>query len=129
MISSIRRAAAVAAALLFLTASFTAPSGAGAQQGPPGAGQGQRRGNPLFKILENLKPPLTDAQKSQIRTIYSDARKQNENVTDRDQRRANMRKASDQIRTVLNPQQRTEYDAQVKAMRERYKQQQHGGNG
>ena len=129
MTFTIRRAAAALAAVFLLCGPCAVPAGAQTQQGPPPGGYGGHRGNPMAKILANLNPPLSDAQKGQIRTIMANARKQNENVTDREQRRANMRKASDEIRTVLTPAQRTQYDAQVKAMRARYQQQQQQGGG
>ncbi|MBV8151025.1 MAG: hypothetical protein JOY59_05660 [Candidatus Eremiobacteraeota bacterium] len=123
--AAIHRAGAIGVAFLALSAPFAMP--ALAQQGPPPGGG--RHGNPMVKVIENIKPPLSDAQKSRIRAIYADARKQNENVTDRDQRRANMRKASEQIRALLGPEQQKSYDAQIKAMRARYQQQQQQGGG
>ena len=61
---------------------------------------------------------LSDAQKTQIRSIMADTRKQNENVTDRDQRRANYKAAMTKVEAVLTPAQRTELHAKLDAMRQ-----------
>lgn len=80
--------------------------------GPPAGGQ---RGH-MGKILMSLN--LSDAQKTQIRSIMADTRKQNENVTDRDQRRANYKAAMSKVEAVLTPAQRTELHTKMDAMRQ-----------
>ena len=82
--------------------------------GPPPAGgeHGHRMGEMLMSLS------LTDAQKTRIRGIMADARKQNENVTDRDTRRANMKAALSKVETVLTPSQRTALHAKMDAMRQ-----------
>jgi Spy/CpxP family protein refolding chaperone len=82
--------------------------------GPPPAGAGH--GNRMGKILMSLN--LSDEQKTQIRGIIADARKQNENVTDRDQKRANMKAAYAKVETVLTPAQRTQFHAKLDALRQ-----------
>jgi len=79
--------------------------------GPPPDGH---HGNRMGKVLMSLN--LSDAQKTQIRSIMGDAHKQNQNVTDRDQRRANMKAAMDKVEAVLTPAQRTELHAKLDAM-------------
>jgi Spy/CpxP family protein refolding chaperone len=85
-------------------------SGTTAPAGPPQGGRGNRMG----KMLMSLN--LSDAQKTQIRAIIADARKQNQSVTDRDQKRANMKAAYAKVETVLTPAQRTELHAKMEAM-------------
>jgi Spy/CpxP family protein refolding chaperone len=112
----------VLAATLALTAGGTlttavlglTPAASAQDQGAAQASAGQQRGR-MGKILMSLN--LTDAEKSQIRAIIADARKQNENVTDRDPKRANMKAAYAKIDTVLTPAQRTELHAKLDAMR------------
>jgi Spy/CpxP family protein refolding chaperone len=84
------------------------PSGAQ----PTAGGHGNRMG----KMLMSLN--LNDAQKTQIRSIIADARKQNQSVTDRDQKRANMKAAYAKVETVLTPAQRNELHAKMAAMRQ-----------
>jgi Spy/CpxP family protein refolding chaperone len=81
---------------------------------PAGGAHGQRMGQLLMSLN------LSDAQKSQIRAIVADARKQNTNVTDRDERRANMKTAYGKIDNVLTPAQRTQFHAKMEAMRQQY---------
>ncbi|HTJ26879.1 MAG TPA: Spy/CpxP family protein refolding chaperone [Candidatus Limnocylindria bacterium] len=117
--------AAAASALLWTTVGV-AGSAAGfgpvalAQQAP-GGGQGDQggQGGPnrsrMGRVLMSLG--LSDAQKQQIRDIMAAARKQNQGVTDRDQRRANFRAAFAKIDTVLTPAQRDSLHKQMQAMR------------
>ncbi len=77
---------------------------------PPGGGRGR-----MGKALMSLN--LSDAQKTQIRGIMADVRKQNESVTDRDQKRANYKAAMTKVEAVLTPAQRTELHAKMDAMR------------
>jgi len=81
--------------------------------GPPADGH---HGNRMGKLLMSLN--LSDTQKTQIRSIMADARKQNQNVTDRDEKRANMKAAMDKVEAVLTPAQRTEFHAKLDAMRQ-----------
>lgn len=88
-----------------------------AQDQPSGAPPAQgSRGKGMRQALMSLN--LSDAQKTQIRSIMADARKQNQNVTDRDQRRANMKAAFDKVEAVLTPEQRTQFHAKMDAMRQ-----------
>jgi len=87
----------------------------GAPGGPGGTGgHGKRMGQVLLGL------GLNDKQKDQIRGIMAAARKENEGVTDRDQRRANMKKAFGQIDTVLTPAQRKQFHDKMDAMRKQY---------
>jgi Spy/CpxP family protein refolding chaperone len=105
-------AAAVAFAVTGLTAvSTVAPAFAQAAQGAPAAGQRQRFG----QMLLSLK--LSDAQKSQIRSIIADARQKNQSVTDPQVKRANMRAAYAQVRTVLTPAQQAKLQSEMAAAR------------
>jgi Spy/CpxP family protein refolding chaperone len=88
----------------------TAPQGAPGTQG----GHGKRMGQILLGL------GLNDKQKDQIRGIMAAARKQNEGVTDRDVRRANFKKATEQIDTVLTPAQRKQFHDKMAAMRQQY---------
>jgi Spy/CpxP family protein refolding chaperone len=90
---------------------------ASAQDQPSGGPQPNGpHGNRMGKILMSLN--LNDDQKTQIRAIIADARKQNANVTDRDQKRANMKAAYAKVDTVLTPAQRTQLHAKLDAMRQ-----------
>jgi len=113
---------AVATALLtgggtFASVAFGSVPAAFAQDQPssPPPTQGEH-GHRMGEMLMSLN--LNDAQKGQIRAIMADARKQNENVTDRDQRRANMKAAMTKVETVLTPAQRTQLHAKMEAMRQ-----------
>lgn len=113
---------AIATALLtggtvrgIVTATIPAALAQDQANGAPPAGGGAH-GNRMGKALLSLN--LSDAQKTQIRAIIADARKQNENVTDRDQKRANMKAAYAKVDTVLSPAQRTELHAKIDAMRQ-----------
>jgi len=105
--------AVVTAALL--TAGFTAGdvalggvAPAAAQTAPSSpSSRGQRFGQMLLALN------LSDDQKSQIRTIMSDARAKNANVTDQDTRRANMKAAFAKVEAVLTPDQRTKLHAEI----------------
>lgn len=80
--------------------------------GPPAGGPHGRR---MGQMLMSLN--LSDDQKQRIRAIMADARNQNADVTDRDQRRANMKGALAKVDTVLTPAQRTEWHAKMEAGR------------
>jgi Spy/CpxP family protein refolding chaperone len=97
-----------------------ASSGAagGSMQG--GAGPAAPGGSPMAsrrrmgKILLSLG--LSDDQKSQIRTIMRNARKDSMNA-DGPTRKANFQAALAKIDTVLSPDQRTKFDAEMRAGR------------
>jgi Spy/CpxP family protein refolding chaperone len=78
----------------------------------PAGGHRPRMG----EMLKTLN--LSDAQKTQIRGIIADARKANADVTDRDQKRANMKAAYAKVETVLTPAQRDQLHAKMAAMRQ-----------
>lgn len=137
--SYIRRGATIGAAVLILgglsagvvlsenahsalpAALAQTPAGGMQPGGPQHGGRGGRMG----QVLQSLG--LSDAQKQQIRSIMSDARQKNENLTDQDQRRANMRAAFTQIHDkVLTPAQRQQFDQKMQAMRRQHEQ---GGQG
>ncbi len=98
------------------TAVLATTTAASAQDQPAGAPPANGHGNRMGKMLMSLN--LSDAQKSQIRSIIADARKRNKNVTDNDQRHANMKAAYAKVETVLTPDQRTELHAKMDAMRQ-----------
>lgn len=77
---------------------------------PPQGGHGR-----MGKALMSLN--LSDAQKTQIRGIMADVRKQNETVTDRDQKHANYKAAMTKVEAVLTPAQRTELHTKMDAVR------------
>jgi Spy/CpxP family protein refolding chaperone len=103
---SLAAAAAIALSISGFTAITTAPAAA---QAAPGAGHGQRYGQMLMSL------GLSDAQKASIRGIIANARKQNQTVTDPQVKRANMKAAFDQVRTVLTPAQRAKLASEVQA--------------
>ncbi len=78
---------------------------------PPGASRGR-----MGKVLMSLN--LSDEQKTRIRAIMADTRKQNATITDRDQKRANYKAAMAKVETVLTPAQRTEFHTKLEAMRQ-----------
>jgi Spy/CpxP family protein refolding chaperone len=83
-----------------------------AQAAPPAGGQhGQRFGQMLMTL------DLSDAQKSQIRGIIASARQQNENVTDPQVKRANMRAAYAKVRAVLTAPQQAKLKSEMEAAR------------
>jgi Spy/CpxP family protein refolding chaperone len=111
---------ALATALLagggtFAAVAFGSVPAALADDAPSGPPAGGRHGHRMGEMLMSLN--LSDAQKTQIRAIMADARKQNENVTDRQQRRGNMKAAMAKVDTVLTPAQRTELHAKMDAAR------------
>jgi Spy/CpxP family protein refolding chaperone len=92
-----------------------------AQQAPDGGqgGQGGQGGPNRSRMAQALMSlGLSDGQKQQIRDIMAGMRKQNQGVTDRDQRRANMKAAFAKIDTVLTPSQRDALHKQMQAMRQ-----------
>jgi Spy/CpxP family protein refolding chaperone len=113
---------ALATALLagggtFAAVAFNAVPAALADDAPGSAPPAEgNHGRGMRQALMSLN--LSDEQKTQIRSIMADARKQNQNVTDRDQRRANMKAAFGKVEAVLTPPQRTEFHAKMDAMRQ-----------
>jgi len=100
--------------------------GASDAGGSSGGGQG-RAGRGMGKILQALG--LSDAQKSQIRTIMADVKKKNAGLdrtdpANRATMRANMQAAYAQIDAVLTPAQRDQFHAKLKAMRAKYQKSQ-----
>ena|SRR5579871_5818557 len=94
-----------------------AASGGGAQS----AQGGQRSGRMMGKILLSLG--LSDSQKARIRAIRDATFKENRDVTDRAQRRENMRKMFAQINAVLTPAQQAEFKTKLEAMRKHRQEQ------
>lgn len=90
-------------------------------QGAPGGQAGHGRGRRFGKILMSLG--LSDGQKSQIREIMKAARAQNQNLTDPQQKRANMRAALAKVETVLTPAQRDQLHKQMPSMSRQPQQQ------
>ncbi len=91
-------------------------------------GQGNQRGQRFAKMLMELRPPLNDAQKAQIRKLRDDMRAQYRNEqqpADPAARRARYETFIDKIRGVLNPAQQRDFDAKRAAMRARMQQQPH----
>jgi Spy/CpxP family protein refolding chaperone len=60
---------------------------------------------------------LSDAQRSEIRSIMASARKENESVTDLQAKRANMRAAMAKVQTVLTPAQHAQLEAEIQQSR------------
>lgn len=90
----------------------SAAAGAGAQGAQPGANPGARRH--FAQALLSLN--LSDAQKSQIRAIMKTARAQAKSE-DPDTRRATMRAAFAKVQAILTPEQRTQFQAKLAALR------------
>jgi Spy/CpxP family protein refolding chaperone len=90
---------------------------AGCSQPPPAQSQAQpaQRGARFGKMLATLN--LSDAQKSEIRSIMASARKANESVTDLQVKRANMRAAFAKVQTVLTPAQHAQLEAEIQQAR------------
>jgi Spy/CpxP family protein refolding chaperone len=98
-----------------------AASAQGAPGGGPGGGGGQR-GQRFAKLLMDLRPPLSDVQKAQIRKLRDQMRSQYRNQppsSNPDDRRARFRAFMDKIRGVLTPAQQRDFDAKMQAMRNR----------
>jgi len=123
-LTSIAFAATLGAAGLGAVPAFAQQAPAAAA--PAGAPQQGHGGKRMGQILMSLN--LTDDQKAKIKQIMADARAQNQNVTDRDQRRANFKAAYAKIDTVLTPAQDKELHEKLDAMRAQYQKQQQGSN-
>jgi len=108
-------------ALAGCSGSNSANAGGASQDsgGGTGAASGESPANGRHRMAEALASlGLSDAQKSQIREIMSDARKNSANA-DPMTRRANYRAAIAKIDTVLTPDQRTKLHAKIAQMRSR----------
>jgi len=97
---------------------LNAPASAQATGGSTDRSAARKR---FAKMLADLRPPLTDAQKAEIRQLRDRMRSEYKNQpapADPEQRRARFSAFMDKIRGVLTPAQRTDFDAKMKAMRE-----------
>lgn len=124
---SLSAVAVVAFAAAFLWGGVVVTSaalglGPAASAQAPGGGNGAQRGQRFAKMLMDLRPPLSDAQKAQIRKLREDMRSQYKNEpppADPQARRARFDAFMDKIRAVLTPAQRADFDAKRQAMRNR----------
>jgi Spy/CpxP family protein refolding chaperone len=108
---------ALALALGGCSGSNSASSGGGAQDAGAGAASGQSPANGRHMMAQVLATlGLSDAQKTQIRSIMKDARK-NSAGADPATRRANYQAAMAKIDTVLTPDQRTKLHAKLAQLR------------
>ena len=120
-LSLARRVAAFLTALAATASLYAGVSVAASSVGLAPAASAQEQGRPgggnrfMAKILMGLG--LSDDQKNRIRELRKQAEEKNQNVTDRDQRRANMKEFFTKMRDVLTPQQRAKFDAQIAAWR------------
>jgi len=94
------------------TQSNAAAPGSAAQGGQPAGNPGARRH--FAQALMSLN--LSDAQKTQIREIMTAARAQAK-TQDPDTRRATMRAAFTKVEAILTPEQRTQFQAKLAALR------------
>jgi Spy/CpxP family protein refolding chaperone len=101
-------AAAVSAAPVVVAQAVQPPAG---QAPPPAGGHRVHYG----AVLQSLN--LSDDQKTKIRSIIQSARAENQNVTDRETKRANMKAAFVKVEAILTPAQRDELHAKLKALR------------
>ena len=97
------------------TAPAPAPAGAGA---PAATSTHHHDRNRLFAGLG-----LSDDQKARIRAIRQKYREQNQNVTDKEQRRSNMLAMRKEIMSVLTPEQQQKVQARIDEMRARHQTQ------
>jgi Spy/CpxP family protein refolding chaperone len=115
---SLAMAASVALSITGCASTSVASSGASpaaATFGAPGAARGGRRFGQMLLSLN-----LTDAQKTQIRTIMDNARAQSKTLTDPQAKRAAMRAAFAQVQTVLTPDQQSKLKSELQAARAQY---------
>jgi Spy/CpxP family protein refolding chaperone len=114
-------AAAMAVALSVSGCASTSVASSGASPaaatygGPGGASRGGRRFGQMLLSLN-----LSDAQKTQIRTIMDNARAQSKTLTDPQAKRATMRAAFAQVQTVLTPGQQSKLKSEMQAARAQY---------
>jgi len=116
-------ACGLAATLWCAVAVSNAALGVGPSASAQGTGGSPGRGSQRFaKMLMSIRPPLTDAQKDQIRHMREEMRKQYQGQpppADPEARRARFRGFMEKIRGVLNPAQQRDFDAKMQAMRNR----------
>jgi Spy/CpxP family protein refolding chaperone len=109
-----------AAVLLALTLSshsaFAQGGGAGGMGGGGGAGGGRMQANLLQGIT------LTDAQQAKVDSIRA-SYQATMSSGDRQQMRESMRKQAADIRSILTPDQQTQFDQNLAAMRSRSRSQ------
>jgi Spy/CpxP family protein refolding chaperone len=121
----IRTVIAVGAAAIIIGAGVAV-----AQQAPPPAGPAavgapageHHRGGGFARLLKSLN--LSADQKTKIEAIQAKYRQQNANVTDPEQRHANMKAQRDEIVAVLTPQQKEKLQTEIQQMRARWQNQQ-----
>jgi Spy/CpxP family protein refolding chaperone len=82
---------------------------------PPAAAQ--RHHSHIFRGLN-----LSQDQKAKIKSIRQKYHAQNQSITDRTQRRESMRAQRQEIMAVLNPDQRTKYQARLASLRQHHRQ-------
>jgi len=85
---------------------------------PPAAHQHRHH----FALFRGLN--LSSDQKAQIKSIHQKYRAQNQTISDRNQRRANMRAERQEVMAVLNPDQRAKLQQRLQMMRQRHRQEQ-----
>jgi Spy/CpxP family protein refolding chaperone len=93
------------------------PAFAQGTTGSPDRSAGRKH---FAEMLASLRPPLSDAQKAQIRQLREQMRSENKNqpaTADPEQRRARFTAFLERIRGVLTPAQRADFDAKRQAMR------------
>ena len=127
---------------LILTAAFLlltgAPSYAQSQQAPPPPqsapnGQPGQAGQPhhgtpyMMRALQQMN--LSDAQRSQIKSMVQSYRQQNPQGTDPQTRKANAKQLRSNILGVLSPDQQAQLKSNIKAMRQQHMQQMQQGAG
>ena len=137
MIALLARAGAVAAAFAVAAVVWcsVAVGNAAVGIGPSAlaqdtGGSGRARGARFGKMLMSIRPPLSDAQKAQIKQIREQMRAQYRNQgqgqpPSPEERRARMDAFRNKIRGVLNPAQQRDFDAKMAAMRSRRQDGQH----
>ncbi len=113
----------IASMLWCAAAVSNAALGVGPAASAQATGGSPGRGAQRFaKMLMSIRPPLSDAQKDQIRKMREDMRKQYHDQpppADPEARRARFRAFMDKIRGVLNLAQQRDFDAKMQAMRNR----------
>jgi Spy/CpxP family protein refolding chaperone len=114
---AVRRLAVLALIALFSPVLAHAQGGGG---GGGGRGGGQRMQQMLFQGIT-----LTDQEQHQIDSIRTSYRSQMQSASDRSARRDLMQKQTADFRTVLTPDQQTQFDKNLSDMRSRMQ----GGGG
>jgi hypothetical protein len=119
--SSFRRFARASAAVLLGVSLCGAIPVLAQDQPAAGAQRGAQAGRMMGQVLLRVTPPLNDKQKARIRELRAEMLKQNENLTDREQRRANIKAFYDKIDGVLTPPQRVDFKKKMDAARAKYR--------